>query len=129
MKKVLSLLVLIISLSSCKEDIVKKPKNLIEKDQMVDIIYDFTLLEAIKYQSSNPLVAQKINSKEYIYKKYTIDSVQFVQSNMYYASDYKQYKKIYDQVNSRLDEYKLSTEALIDKENKSKSKSKKVLKQ
>lgn len=110
MEKVLSILVLMILLLSCKEDIVKKPKNLIEKDQMVDIIYDFALLEAIKYQSSNSLVTQKINAKEYIYKKYTIDSAQFAQSNMYYASDYKLYNKIYDQVKSRLNEYKLSIE-------------------
>ena len=120
MKKGVLFFILISLIFSCKEEVVKKPENLIEKDIMVDVMYDLALLEAIKYQSPNALQAHKINPDEYIYKKYKIDSAQFVQSNMYYASDYKEYKKMYDQINSRLVKNKsLLEEAIKNEKDKS----------
>ncbi|TBX70673.1 DUF4296 domain-containing protein [Flavobacterium silvisoli] len=82
---------------------MEKPKNLIDKDKMVDILYDLSLLEAIKAQN----IGGGINTKkanEYIYKKYKIDSVQLAQSNKYYASDVDEYKKIFVKVKAKLDE-------------------------
>ena len=120
MKKGVLFFILISLILSCKEEVVKKPENLIEKEIMVDVMYDLALLEAIKYQSPNALQAHKINPDEYIYKKYKIDSAQFVQSNMYYASDYKEYKKMYDQINSRLVKNKsLLEEAIKNEKDKS----------
>jgi hypothetical protein len=116
MKKGVLFFILISLILSCKEEVVKKPENLIEKDIMVDVMYDLALLEAIKYQSPNALQAHKINPDEYIYKKYKIDNAQFVQSNMYYASDYKEYKKMYDQINSRLVKNKSLLEEAIKNE-------------
>ena len=116
MKKGVLFFILISLIFSCKEEVVKKPENLIEKDIMVDVMYDLALLEAIKYQSSNALQAHKINPDEYIYKKYKIDNTQFVRSNMYYASDYKEYKKMYDQINSRLKKNKSLLEEAIKNE-------------
>ena len=116
MKKGVLFFILISLILSCNEEVVKKPENLIEKDIMVDVMYDLALLEAIKYQSPNALQAHKINPDEYIYKKYKIDSAQFVQSNMYYASDYKEYKKMYDQINSRLVKNKSLLEEAIKNE-------------
>lgn len=116
MKKGVLFFILISLIFSCKEEVVKKPENLIEKEIMVDVMYDLALLEAIKYQSPNALQAHKINPDEYIYKKYKIDSAQFVQSNMYYASDYKEYKKMYDQINSRLVKNKSLLEEAIKNE-------------
>ena len=120
MKKGVLFFILISLILSCKEEVVKKPENLIEKEIMVDVMYDLALFEAIKYQSPNALQAHKINPDEYIYKKYKIDSAQFVQSNMYYASDYKEYKKMYDQINSRLVKKKsLLEEAIKNEKDKS----------
>ena len=116
MKKGVLFFILISLIFSCKEEVVKKPENLIKKEIMVDVMYDLALLEAIKYQSPNALQAHKINPDEYIYKKYKIDSAQFVQSNMYYASDYKEYKKMYDQINSRLVKNKSLLEEAIKNE-------------
>ena len=120
MKKGVLFFILISLILSCKEEVVKKPENLIEKEIMVDVMYDLALLEAIKYQSTNELETHKINPDEYIYKKYKIDNAQFVQSNMYYASDYKEYKKMYDQINSRLVKNKsLLEEAIKNEKDKS----------
>ena len=116
MKKGVLFFILISLILSCKEEVVKKPENLIEKEIMVDVMYDLALLEAIKYQSPNAIETHKINPDEYIYKKYKIDSAQFVQSNMYYASDYKEYKKMYDQINSRLVKNKSLLEEAIKNE-------------
>ena len=116
MKKGVLFFILISLILSCKEEVIKKPENLIEKEIMVDVMYDLALLEAIKYQSPNALETHKINPDEYIYKKYKIDSAQFAQSNIYYASDYKEYKKMYDQINSRLVKNKSLLEEAIKNE-------------
>lgn len=100
---------LLMLLNSCKNEVIDKPEKLIEEDKMVDIIYDLTLLEAIKAQN-NPIENKpRINPKNYIYKKYKIDSLQFAQSNRYYASAITNYKKMYEKVNQRIaDEQKLA---------------------
>lgn len=98
-------------LFSCNSSTVEKPSNLIAKDKMVDILYDISLLEAIKTQNINGGMTLKM-SNDYIYKKYKIDSVQFVKSNKYYASDIDEYKKMFEKIKARLNKETLK----IDKE-------------
>ncbi|WP_162126569.1 DUF4296 domain-containing protein [Flavobacterium phycosphaerae] len=102
MKRSLVMVCLLFSLLSCSNG-VEKPKNLIDKDKMVDVLYDLSLLEAIKTQHIGGGISNK-NANEYIYKKYKIDSVQLAQSNKYYASDVEEYKKIFEKVKAKLDE-------------------------
>ena len=125
MKKIVVLVVFLVFVS-CKEEVVKKPNRLIEKDVMVNIMYDLSLLEAIKYQSPAILDSNKISPKQYIYKKYKVDSLQFAQSNVYYASDYEEYKNMFEQMTKRLDQKKLAVEALIKAEKKKKKEAKKA---
>lgn len=101
-KKMKKLLVfgLITLFFSCNSS-VEKPKNLIDKDKMTDILYDISLMEAIKTQNINGGLTVK-SANEYIYKKYNIDSVQFVKSNKYYASDLEEYKKMFERIKERL---------------------------
>ena len=90
-----------LSFFSCNNTI-EKPKNLIEKDKMTKILYDLSLLDAMKNQYIEGGISnQKAN--DYIYKKYKIDSIQLVQSNKYYASDIEEYKKMLEEVKSILD--------------------------
>lgn len=96
------LLFFILVLAGCQNLGVEKPSNLIEKTKMVDILYDISLLEALKTQKINGGISSK-EINEYIFKKYKIDSVQLVKSNKYYASDVVEYKKMYQQVKDRLD--------------------------
>ncbi|MFT7335712.1 MAG: hypothetical protein ACI9M1_001633 [Porticoccaceae bacterium] len=113
MKKVLSFLVILILIVSCKEEIVEKPDNLIEKNKMVDIMYDLAILEGIKYQNITSLADYNVNSSQYIYKKYKIDSLQFVQSNVYYASNYEEYKEFFDEIVKRIDDQKAVVDSLV----------------
>ena len=101
MKKiVLFIIALLFFTISCKDTTVKKPKNLIERKKMVDIIYDLALLEAAKSQTSGTLSYPK--PIEFIKNKYKVDSLTFAQSTQYYASDIKDYKKMYNEVKERL---------------------------
>ena len=119
LKKILLFLVVLSMLFSCKKELVKTPNRLIEKDKMVNVMYDLAILEAIKIQNPSSLDSFKINSNDYIFKKYKIDSLQFAQNNIYYAADYKEYKKMFEKIKSRLDKNKISVEKLI-KDNKKK---------
>jgi hypothetical protein len=101
MKKIL-LLLPFYSVISCKDDAVDKPSKLIAEDKMIDVMYDLSILDAIKYQNPASLETYKINPSQYIYKKYKIDSAQFAQ-NILYASNYKDYKEMYDEVIKRID--------------------------
>lgn len=122
MKKILSFLLIVVVFLSCKEEVITKPNRLIEKGEMVNIMYDLALLEAIKYQNPTSLTTNKINAPDYIYKKYKIDSIQFAQSNVYYASNYTEYKGMFDQVIKRIDSRKVIVDSLVKVENKNKVK-------
>ncbi len=60
MYKGIFFVLLVCFLFSCQKPAVEKPDNLIEKEVMVDILYDLSLLEAIKYQDSSPLKTKNI---------------------------------------------------------------------
>ncbi|WP_431243222.1 DUF4296 domain-containing protein [Flavobacterium sp. P21] len=115
------ILVLFLSVS-CKKEIVKEPKGLIEREKMIDIMYDLSLLEAMKYQ--NPLSLDSVESdpKKFIFKKYKVDSLQFAQSNIYYASDYETYKELYDELGKRLQVKERATDSILQIEEKKRQK-------
>ena len=101
---------LIASTFSCS-DVVEKPKDLIPQEKMVDILYDAAILEAMRTQRPFLLTQQKINPTQYLYKKYGIDSLQFAQSNRYYASDIDNYKAMYQKVAKRLENERKKVES------------------
>ena len=107
MKKLLLLFTLLVLVISCQKAILEKPAKLIDEDKMVNILFDITVLEAIKQVNPTALMERKITTSNYIYKKYQIDSLQFAQNDKYYASDVKNYAKMYDEVAKRIDENKL----------------------
>ncbi|MBW1658110.1 DUF4296 domain-containing protein [Flavobacterium quisquiliarum] len=97
------LIVLILFLSiSCKKELVKQPEKLIDKSKMIDIMYDLSLLEAMRYQKPLSLDSVENDPTKFILKKYKVDSLQFAQNNIYYASDYETYKDMFDEVNKRI---------------------------
>jgi hypothetical protein len=131
MKKIAFIFALVILCLSCNKDLVEEPENLVDKKVMGDIWYDMAILEAVKYHNPNALYTNGINPKTYIFKKYKIDSLQFAKSNAYYATDYREYKKMFDDLSDRLKKDKTAVDLLIDKEVKKevalkKAKAKKV---
>ncbi|MES2804313.1 DUF4296 domain-containing protein [Flavobacterium sp. 11] len=121
MRKIITFLTIVTLFVSCKEEVVNKPERLIEKDVMVDIMYDLSILEAIRNQNPASLDTFKINSRDYIFKKYKIDSVQFAKSNVYYASDYNEYKSMFEQIRKRLEANTKSVDSLVKLKKKKKN--------
>ncbi|WP_047247192.1 DUF4296 domain-containing protein [Maribacter thermophilus] len=107
MKKLITLLlVLLVVFYSCGEKLIDKPENLIPKDEMVLILKDMAILNAAKSTNMGILKDHEIEPTAYIFEKYKIDSIQFVESDRYYASLPVEYESIYTQVESLLDEQK-----------------------
>lgn len=96
----------LLTLVSCKNKVVEKPDNLIPKERMTDILLDIALLNAAKGVSMDVLDNNNIVPKEYIYQKYRIDSLQFAESNIYYAAKPADYAAMYKEVEDRLKEMK-----------------------
>jgi len=109
MRKIITI-TFIYLLAACGNSSVQKPDKLIEEDRMVDIFYDLALLEAIKAHKPDIIQSAK-DPNQYIYKKYGIDSLQFAQSNRYYATDIKRYKRMFGRVGKRLEGNKKKLDA------------------
>lgn len=102
MKKVI--FILFISLiSSCAEKLLEKPNNLIAQDIMVEILNDLAILNAAKTTNVMVLKNHGIEPMPYVYSKYNIDSLQFVESDRYYASLPELHEKIYAEVTEKLE--------------------------
>ncbi len=115
MKKTLLIFTLCFLLLNCDSKAVKKPDNLISEDQMVAILYDLYVINAIKTYKNQYLIDNKITPDKYIYKKYKIDSLQFAQSDQYYASDVEDYEKLYQRVTKKLEQDKAEMDSLVKK--------------
>ena len=102
MKKIITYFVVGILFWNCSEN-VKKPSNLIPKEKMIDIFYDMNLLQTIRNNDFRLYQSYNINPEQYIYTKYNIDSLQFVQSNKYYALNTEEYEKMLDVVIERIE--------------------------
>lgn len=113
MKNWLILLFAGLLLLNCKSDAIEKPDNLVDEDKMVDVMYDLYLLNAIKSANINYLRDNNITSANYVYQKYNIDSLQFSQSDLYYAANIEEYEKLYQLVTMRLQENKATIDSLL----------------
>ncbi len=102
MKKAIYVL-LFTAFFACNEKVIEKPENLISKDQMALILYDLAIINAAKTTNPQYLINRNFESMPFIYRKYGIDSVQFVRSDIYYASIPDEYESIYKVVEARLE--------------------------
>ena len=88
---------------SCKNDAVEKPKNLIAEDQMTEILYEMAILEGIRLNNPSVFKDYKIDPAQHLFEKYKIDSLQFAESNFYYASDVNKYLELYQKIQAKID--------------------------
>ena len=123
MKKIFLLLSILIFISACSsKNEIPKPAKPIDKAVMENIFYDLVLLQALKSYNPEKLTKNNINSKTYIYQKYKIDSLQFVENNKYFASDIQAYKIMFENVSNRLQKEKALIDTIVNKESKIKAK-------
>jgi len=90
-------------LCSCAEKVIEPPENLISESKMTDILYDLAMLGTMNSNYKEVMEKHDIETMPYIFEKYAIDSVQFVESDVYYASMPLTYEAMYTQVQERLE--------------------------
>jgi hypothetical protein len=80
----------------------KKPEHLISKSKMIDILTEAYLSNAARSISSKNIRDNGLKLDSLIFKKYQIDSLQFVESNVYYSTDLNVYAEIFEKVETKL---------------------------
>lgn len=96
-------ILIVFALAACQSiDDIKKPKNLIDRDKMADVLYDIALLNAGKSYSPVMMQESEIDYNEYVFKKHDIDSLQFAKSNAYYTDNLDKYLAIFTIVEDRI---------------------------
>ena len=121
------LICIFLVLFSCSFTVEKKevPDNLISEEEMINILYDMSLISVSKGINKRILENNGMKPKKYILKKYDIDSLQFVTSNEYYSKDLERYLSIYEEVLNKLE---VNREFIVDSiENYKKERAKRSL--
>ena len=104
---------------ACGEKVVEQPENLIPKDKMTNILCDLALLNSTQSAFSSAFDKTGIDIMEFLYDKYDIDSTQFAQSDLYYASIPLEYQSIYEDVEVLIEKRKNALEATTKRRNDS----------
>jgi hypothetical protein len=89
---------------------IDPPERLIEKDKFVDILFDLSIYNGVKNNTTPAFTSSNLQIMPYLYSKYDFDSVQFFESNLYYASRGDIYLAMFDTVRARIER----TEQLMD---------------
>ncbi len=80
----------------------KKPKNIIPKDKMAEVLTEAYLANAARSVDNKSILVSGVKMDSLIYTKFGIDSLQFVQSNDYYAANINSYMEIFQKVENNL---------------------------
>lgn len=80
----------------------RKPKNLISKDKMADILTQAYLANAARSVDNKSITERGIEMDSLIYIRFGVDSLQFARSNAYYSANVNAYIEIFQNVEKRL---------------------------
>ncbi|MEO8933399.1 MAG: DUF4296 domain-containing protein [Xanthomarina sp.] len=117
MKKILIGLTLFALIASCSYATKpKKPKDLISKDRMINILIDVSLINSAKGINKSILENSGMVPDQYIFEKYQIDSLQFISSNEYYTYNLKDYEDIVNKISDSLKMLRTMYSDLAEKE-------------
>lgn len=131
MKNILVFLLIIllsITLGSCGNDKVSKPKNLIPQNTMEDILYDLAIVDGARIADPQGLAEAGISQQAFIFEKYKIDSLQFAESNNYYTSNIDGYIVMLERVLSKIEIEKTVLDSIVKAETKINDSLKKIAK-
>ncbi len=108
MKKSAVILVLFLSiLVSCNREVIKKPDHLVKEKEMINMLVDIHLAEATFNRMRNDTIVKKSSSVDFYYSvlaKYNVADSVFERSFIYYASNPKNFEKMYREVMNKLSE-------------------------
>ncbi len=101
------LFVLVFVVVACEKPIVQKPEHLIKQNQMIDMLVDIHKAEAMYNKFRNDTSRTYLSSSDFYFSvlaKYEVSDSVFEKSFMYYASEPKNFEKMYRKVMSQLSE-------------------------
>ena len=113
MKYILGIII-VFGLWNCQD--VQRPEmptNLIPEDQMVDILTEVYLVNAARNFDNRTIMENKMKLDSFVYKKFNIDSLQFVTSNAYYTSNLDTYNNLFVKVEERMSVIKKEVDSLL----------------
>jgi len=107
-KNIILIIAMAISLSACHEPVVEKPKKLVPRDRIVDMLTDMHIAESVfqnrRYSSEQVFQFTEADFYYSILKKYNVADTTFEKSLIYYSSHPKEFEKIYSRVLNKLNE-------------------------
>jgi hypothetical protein len=107
-------IILALTLWCCQD--VKRPEipvNLIPEDQMAEVLTEVYLINAARSYDNRTIMEQKIKLDSFFFRKFNIDSLQFVESNAYYTSNLSAYNKLFTKVEERMVLMKVDADSLV----------------
>ncbi len=112
--RLFTIILVILCVSGCQD--VKRPampENLIPEEKMVEVLTEAYLINAARSFDKRTIIENKVKLDSFIYKKFNIDSLQFVQSNAYYTSDVNKYTELITQVEAKVKLLKRNADSLL----------------
>lgn len=101
MKAIYAILFVIILLGCQDKVSYEKPEGLIEKAEMIDMLYDMHLAIGTS-NIQNTHLEKNRNYMSLVYEKYNIDSTKFAEANLYYTAHIQEYEEIFEEVERRI---------------------------
>lgn len=108
-KRFLPVFILVIIFhGACKDSMVEKPRKLVSRDQMIKMLVDIHLAQAIyqvgRYGTEDIGIIKESDYYYSILKKYRVADSTFEKSLIYYSAKPKEFEKIYTRVLNHLNE-------------------------
>ncbi|MCZ6595219.1 MAG: DUF4296 domain-containing protein [Bacteroidetes bacterium] len=110
------IIVLLLILAGCQDvKYPEKPENLLSKEKMVQMLADAYIGNASRSKSYNNRILRTngVHLDSILYKKHQVDSLTFVKSNAYYASNLVIYTEIMTEVEKLLLTKKVSIDSIL----------------
>ncbi len=107
---------LLLILAGCQDvKYPEKPENLLSKEKMVQMLADAYIGNASRSKSYNNRILRTngVHLDSILYKKHQVDSLTFVKSNAYYASNLVIYTEIMTEVEKLLLTKKVSVDSIL----------------
>lgn len=102
MKNNIYLWFLLLFFASCAQNIISKPEKLLSEADFENLMYDLSMISAIKDTDYQFFDTMNFDIKTSVYQKYKTDSIALIENVVYYSSFPKTYDQIVKRVETRL---------------------------
>jgi len=98
---------IVIAFISCDREVIEKPRHLVKEKQMISMLVGIHLAEVTFNRMQTDSIVRKSSSANFYYsvlEKYEVPESVFERSLLYYASNPKNFEKLYREVMNKLSE-------------------------